>query len=517
MIGAAIIVLREVFEAALIIGIVLAGTRGVGGRGLWVAAGVALGVLGALLLAGFAAELAGALEGMGQELVSASILLAATAMLSWHNLWMKRHGAALSREMRLVGHDVATGSKPLSVLLVVVGLAVLREGAEVVLFLYGISAGGTGAVPLAIGSALGLAGGVAIGVAIYYGLKAVPTRHLFSVTGWLLVLLAAGMAAQAAGFLVQAGRLPPLAEPVWDSSAVLPEHALVGQVLHALVGYAERPSGMQLVFFLTVLVALTLAMRQVARQDAARPGRAAAGATLVAIAALTAALAPREARADFVIYSPVVVGGERAFEMRNQHDFDGSRSRDGAEEHKLEIEYAPTEWWLTEALVTFDREPGGPRLTTEVSWENVLALAPQGRDGADTAVLFELSHNLQTGHQALELGFLGEKALERSIVTANITAEQVLQSGSRAEVAYALRWRWRLSEAFEPGLEAHGILGEVGAFGNLAAQRHQLGPAATGLVRFSGHRALKYQAAWLVGVTSGAPDSTGRLQFEYEF
>ena len=516
MIGAAIIVLREVFEAALVIGIVLAGTRGVKSRGTWVASGIAAGVGGALVLAACGARLATALEGMGQELVSASILLAATAMLSWHNLWMTRHGAVLARDMRRVGQEVTTGAKPLSILLIVVGLAVLREGAEVVLFLYGIAAGGTGSAALAGGSALGLGAGIAIGVAVYYGLAAIPTRQLFAVTSWLLLLLAAGMAAQAAGFLVQSGRLPALIEPAWDSSGLLPEHTVAGQVLHALVGYAERPSGMQLVFFLVVLVAVGLAMRVAARS--ARPLADLLGvALLVAVAAL-AALAPRRAAADFVIYSPVVVGGERAFEMRNQHDFDAARARDGADDHKLEIEYSPSEVWLTEGLVTFAREPGGPRQATEVSWENVLALAPQGRYWADIGVLAEYAHGLRSGgHDAIELGLLGEKTFGRSIVTANLTAEQALSSGSRATIAYALRWRWRLGEQFEPGIEVHGVLGDWGALGSLASQRHQLGPAAAGLVRFAPHRALRYQAAWLLGLTSGAPDSTARLQLEYEF
>ena len=65
-------------------------------------------------------------------------------MLTWHNAWMAGHGRELAREVRAVGTAVAEGDRPLTALAVVVGVAVLREGSEVVLFLYGIFAtGGT--------------------------------------------------------------------------------------------------------------------------------------------------------------------------------------------------------------------------------------------------------------------------------------------------------------------------------------------------------------------------------------
>jgi FTR1 family protein len=512
VIGAAIIMLREVFEAALVIGIVLAGTRGVARRGLWVAAGVAAGIVGAIIVAGFAEKIATALEGVGQELFNAGVLLVATAMLGWHNVWMKRHGRELALEMQTVGREVASGKSPLSVLFLVVGLAVLREGSEAVLFLYGIAAGGSGATALALGSLLGLVAGIATGVAVYYGLVAIPQRQLFAVTGALLLLLAAGMAAQAAGFLVQAGKLPALGDPLWDSSGLVAEHGVVGQVLHALIGYAERPSGMQILFFGVVAVGLAVLMRRAG----GTPPRAAAA--LLAAALLTGLAAPRPAAAGLVVYSPVVEAGERALEMRAQRDIDRAQDRSGAEEHKLELEYAPNDRWLTEALVTVAREPGGPRRATELSWENVLALAPQGEYWLDVGVLAEYAHALTSdGRDAIELGLLLEKAVGAVLVTANVTGEEALAHGERAELSYALRAVWRRGPRFEPGVEFFGGLGEWGRFGSLAANRHQAGPAVRGRLRLAGRQALRYEAAWVFGVTRASPDSTARLQLEYDF
>jgi FTR1 family protein len=515
MIGAAIIMLREVFEAALVIGIVMAGTRGVARRGLWVAAGVAVGLVGAMVVAGFAGRIAAALEGVGQELFNAGVLLVATAMLGWHNVWMKRHGRALAVEMQSVGREVASGRSPLSVLLLVVGLAVLREGSEAVLFLYGIAAGGAGAGALAVGSLLGLAAGIAIGVMVYYGLVAIPQRQLFAVTGFLLLLLAAGMAAQAAGFLVQAGQLPALADPLWDSSGLVPEHGVAGQVLHALVGYAERPSGMQLVFFAVVAVGLAVLMRRASGD--ARPPRQAATLAALLVGALALA-APRPARADLVVYSPVVEAGERAFELRAQRDLDASPDRNGAEEHKLELEYAPNAWWLTEGLVTIERDPGGARHATEFSWENVVALAPQGKYWVDLGVLAEFAHALRRdGHDALELGLLAETTVGDVLVTANLKGEQAFGSGENAALGYAVRAVWRGNERFEPGVEMFGDFGSWGHFGSLAGNRHEAGPAARGRFRLGGRQALMYEAAWVFGLTGSSPDSTARLRLEYEF
>jgi len=254
MLGSAIIVFREVLEAALVIGIVMAGSKGVAGRSFWVTMGVLAGVLGAAIVAAFAGTIAAAASGMGQELFNASILFVAVVMLGWHCVWMGRHGRDIARHMTEVSRAVAAGTRPLYVLGIVVGIAVIREGSEVVLFLYGIAAGGgIGAVSLSIGGILGLIAGAAVGCILYFGLLRIPTRYLFSVTTWMIVFLAAGMAAQGAGFLVQADLLPALGRGIWDTSWLLSERSLLGKVLHTLIGYDARPSGIQLLFYAATL------------------------------------------------------------------------------------------------------------------------------------------------------------------------------------------------------------------------------------------------------------------------
>ena len=124
MIASAIIVFREVLEAALILSIVAAATRSIAGRNAWLGLGVAGGVLGAIVVAAFASAIAESMEGMGQEVFNAAVLLLAVGMLGWHNIWMQRHGRELAAEMNAVGAAVSSGARPLYAVAVAVGLAV---------------------------------------------------------------------------------------------------------------------------------------------------------------------------------------------------------------------------------------------------------------------------------------------------------------------------------------------------------------------------------------------------------
>ncbi|BAE50485.1 FTR1 family iron permease [Paramagnetospirillum magneticum] len=269
MLASAVIVFREVLEAALIVGIVLAATKGLAGSRRWVTAGILAGLLGSAVIAGSAEALSDALSGMGQELFNASILGVAVLMLGWHTVWMSSHGREMAAEMKRVGHAVVVGARPLSVLAVVVGVAVLREGAETVLFVFGISTAEEGGKMATIaGCAVGLGAGITVGTLLYRGLLAIPTRHLFSVTTWLVTLLAAGMAAQAVTYLSAAGVIEMAPQPLWDTSWLLSETSIGGRLLHTLVGYMDRPSAVQLLAYGATLLGITALARVAGRQHA---------------------------------------------------------------------------------------------------------------------------------------------------------------------------------------------------------------------------------------------------------
>jgi high-affinity iron transporter len=263
LLPAFVIVLREVIEAGLIIGIVLAATRGVAQRGWWIALGVGAGVVGAGIVGFFAGAISTFFDGYGQEVFNAAILLTAVVMLAWHNAWMAKHGRELASEVKGVGQAVADGSRPLIALAVVCGVAVMREGSEVVLFLYGIVLSGSSGSALLTGGLLGVAAGAVVTGLSYLGLLAIPQRLIFTVTGWLITLVAAGMAAQAVFYLNAADVLTVLNRALWDTSGILSQSSIPGIVLHTLIGYVEKPTGMQIIAYVATIAAMFGLMRYV--------------------------------------------------------------------------------------------------------------------------------------------------------------------------------------------------------------------------------------------------------------
>lgn len=291
MLVSLLIVFREAMEAGLIIGIIAAATKGVAGRSLWLAGGVIAGICGAGLIACFAASLSNAFQGTGQELFTASILCLAVCMLSWHVLWMSRHAREMTQQMQELGRAVTQGHKDLLAMAIVVAVAVLREGSELVLFMYGIViSSGASTVQLSLGAAAGLGIAVAVSWVLYRGLVIIPLKNLFGVTNILVALLAAGMAGQAAAILNSADLIPAWGNNVWDSSWLIADESYPGRALHALLGYSARPCGVQLAAWGATLATLLTAAKFVSRP----PARVLAAALLVGCLVLPA----EPARAD---------------------------------------------------------------------------------------------------------------------------------------------------------------------------------------------------------------------------
>lgn len=264
MFPTATIVFREIIEVALVVGIVLAATRGLPGRMNLVLAGLGLGLLGSIIIAFFTDSISQAIDGIGQEIFNAAVMFTAVGFLSWTVIWMKRHGRQLAQNLKEMGADVLAGDKSSYVIIGVVALATFREGAEIVLFTYGMLASGAyGMSDIIIGGAGGLVGGTIVGLMLYLGLLRAAQKHLFTVTSWMLIVLTAGMAAQGANFLIAAGVLPELHPEVWDTSSILSGGSFLGETLKVLVGYTPRPTGMELVFYSAVLLFVGAAYRYV--------------------------------------------------------------------------------------------------------------------------------------------------------------------------------------------------------------------------------------------------------------
>jgi high-affinity iron transporter len=262
MLGTFIVIFREAFEIALILGVMLAATKGIKGRNRWTLIGACAGVAGAVLIALFAEKITSLAEGNGQEIMNGCIMLMAAAMIGWTVVWMKTHGRELSRKMKAVGQSIREGETPLYTLAIIIALAIFREGSEIVLFSYGLLAGGTSIASFIGGALLGALCGAGVGALIYFGLLKIFARHFFSVTSWLLTLISAGMTLQAVGMFAQAGYLPEWANrKLWDSSGLLSEGSWAGKTMQVLVGYSSHPSVLQLIAYLTTVAVIVAAMK----------------------------------------------------------------------------------------------------------------------------------------------------------------------------------------------------------------------------------------------------------------
>ncbi len=520
MIGTFVIVFREVLEAALVVGVVAGALKGLPHRGRWVGLGVLLGAAGAAAVAAGIGAISSFAHGTGQEIFAAAVLFTAGFMLAWHNVWMARHGRAVASRLTNMGAGVLAGQESRVALTVVTGLAVMREGSETALFLYGMLAGGAGSHGLLTGGLLGLAAGAGVGFVLFAGLSRVPARSLFRVSGWVILFIAAGMVARGAQFLVQANILPPLVDRVWDSSRLVSGNGLLGRSLSALVGYTPAPSLMQLLFWFATLAAvggLMLAQRR--SGESHRRTRAAAALTLTVCGMVIVLLTGHAHAADYKVYSPAVVRGENEVELRSYRSW-GSGERSGDEKGvKASVGRAFTDWWSTEFYVNAEQESGESLKVEEFEWENRFQLTPQGKYWVSVGLVNE-NEIPRHGDDPYEvkLGPIFERDFGRLSARLNVLAARELgnNSGSGIEVEYraAVEYRWR--RALSPMFEAYGLpAGRLG--GEHVDKRHQVGPGMTGRVLLGPGRSLHYAVAALFGTTRAAADTTAVLRLEYEF
>jgi len=264
MLAALIIVFREVLEAGLIVGVVLAASRGVAGRGRAVALGVLAGVAGSIIVAAFATQISSAFDGRGLELFTAAVLLLAVVMLTWHVVWMADHARALTARLRELSDSVEAGAQSVIVLGIATATAVMREGSEVVLFLSSIMLQNVDtAAGVALGSAGGLALGAAVSAVIYFGLTAIPLRRVFAVTGLLVTLVAGGLASEAIHQLSNAGLIAPaLDATLWNTSWLLSDDSLLGRGLRVLLGYRDRPTALEAIAYVMTIGGILLLSSQ---------------------------------------------------------------------------------------------------------------------------------------------------------------------------------------------------------------------------------------------------------------
>jgi len=250
--SAVIIILREVLEAALVLSLLVSTTRLMALSYRGIIAGFLLGLAGAVTATLMIDIISESFDGVGQEVLNAALLGAIVVLLLVYAAGLDRRAATGNGRMT---------SLLLMVSCLVVAMAIMREGMEIIIFMYGFSADLVEMLPVLVGGAIGAGIGISLGVLIYYSLINLPERLAIIVPLLLLALVASGMASQAVVYLMQGGLIESQL-PVWDTTGWIAETSVTGQLLYALLGYEATPTtaqlgvyGITLAVFLLVIVA----------------------------------------------------------------------------------------------------------------------------------------------------------------------------------------------------------------------------------------------------------------------
>jgi len=509
MLSTAVIIFREILEIAMILGVVLAATRGLADRGRWIGGGFAAGFLGAGLVAVFADVISNAASGMGQEFFNALVLFTASAFIGWTVIWMKSHAREMVAHFREVGQEVIAGKSPKISLSVVIGLAILREGSEIVLFIYGMILSHQSASSIIAGSTIGLVLGTIVGWMLYQGLIKISTKYMLKVTGWLLILLVAGLSSQGASYLSAAGYFEHLSTPLWNTSWLLSEDSIVGKALHSLIGYSARPSAIQLMFYGGTLLCILSIIAMMEKKQKAK------ALVIAVIVGSIAMVSPKPVLALDEIYSPNSEYREISLEYNGSRTFDRNPAKNNVQGNEFALEAGILPRVTVEMSGIFEKDADAPSRFVATELEGRFQFFDQGEAWVDSGLLVAYDQATHRGDaNTLETKLLLEKDYGKISSVANIGFEQEVGVNATGGPDYVFLWntRYRYNEYFQPGIELQNDLGQGAELSHFNEQQAYIGPAVWG--RLFGH--LKYQAAYCAGVSDDAAKSAARVLLEYE-
>ena len=272
--GTFVVTLREGFEAALILGIVYTYLSKIGGQRhyRYVTVGGLIGLLASVVLGIAVSALSGPLLDLGPDLIGLGVIFVAVFVLTWHGYWMRQQARALKGELQR-RIDEAESTHRLWVLGIIAFTGVFREGAETVLFIWGLftQASSLSGWSAAAGAVLGLVMAAALGWTIFRGSRYISLPRFFAVTSGFLLFLAAGMFSTGVGKLEALGLLPP-SPTLWDTSFILDDNGVIGGFLFGLLGYRARPSVLEAAAYAAYIVVAGLVLfAKLGSKQPARP------------------------------------------------------------------------------------------------------------------------------------------------------------------------------------------------------------------------------------------------------
>ncbi|UCM92570.1 MULTISPECIES: FTR1 family iron permease [unclassified Candidatus Tisiphia] len=251
----ALVVFRECLEIALLLGVILAVTKQLEKSRIYIIAGVMLGTVSAALFAFFTRSITVAFSGLGDEIFNSGIILLTVALIGWTIVWMQGYGIKIKQNLNDLSVKISSGDSSYIMLVLIVAATILREGMEIIILVYSISSVEIiDSNSYLLGLIIGIVSGLTLGVIIYLGLiKIVNQQYIFRISSILLMLVASGFAAEAAGILSSSGIITILSDQLWDSSWLISDRSIYGKFLKMITGYIARPNGLQVVFYVCTL------------------------------------------------------------------------------------------------------------------------------------------------------------------------------------------------------------------------------------------------------------------------
>jgi len=256
----ALVVFRECLEIALLLGVIMAVTKELEKSKLYTLAGIMLGTVGAATFAFFARHISVSFGGMGDEIFNSCIILLTVALISWTIVWMQGYGLKIKKNLSDLTTKINSGNASYIMLVLLVASTILREGTEIIILVYSISSVETiDSNSYIHGLIIGALGGFTLGTVIYLGLiKFARQQIIFKISSILLMLIAGGFAAQAAGILTSCGFISSLSYQLWDSSWLISDRSVVGKFINVITGYIARPNGLQVMFYIGTIVLINI-------------------------------------------------------------------------------------------------------------------------------------------------------------------------------------------------------------------------------------------------------------------
>ena len=240
-------------------------------------------------------------------------------------------------------------------------------------------------------------------------------------------------------------------------------------------------------------------------------------APLLVAGALLSPIGAHAGPADYV-YTPTVEYGEKEIDFKAGTARNADNPRETAA--SIGFGYGATEWWFTEVYLKYKRENNEGTRYDAIEWENKFQLTETGKYPVDVGFLLEVERPRDHGEGwEVKWGPLFQTEFGKVQLNGNLLFQRNYQASFSNDTQFLYQWqaKYRWLPQFEVGLQGFGEMGRWNHWARDDARSHRAGPAVFGKLPIGTHQAIKYNAAWLVGLSSAAPDHTLRLQVEYEF